>query len=65
MKIKSLWPLLKDAASGWSANDASTLGAALAYYTVFALAPLLVIVIAIAGLAFGQDVAQQHVTGQV
>jgi membrane protein len=41
------------------------MGAALAYYTIFSLAPLLVIAIAIAGLAFGAQAAQGEITGQI
>lgn len=42
----------------WVDHGASSMGAAVAYYTIFSLAPLLLILIAIAGLAFGNDVAQ-------
>jgi membrane protein len=55
MRLKDLWALLKDSWNAWSADKAPRLGAALAYYTTFSLAPLLVIIIAIAALAFGQD----------
>ena len=46
-------------------DQASTLGAALAYYTVFSLAPLLIIAIAIAGLVFGQEAAQGQIFEQL
>jgi membrane protein len=49
------WPLIRDTAVGWSNHKASRLGAALAYYSIFSLGPIVVIAIAIAGLAFGQD----------
>jgi membrane protein len=49
--------LLKDSYSGWVADYAPSMGAALSYYTIFSIAPLLVIVIAIAGLVFGADAA--------
>jgi membrane protein len=55
MRLKDLWALLKDSWNTWSADKAPCLGAALAYYTTFSLAPLLVIIIAIATLAFGKD----------
>ncbi|MGH2522063.1 MAG: hypothetical protein ACRDH2_06120 [Anaerolineales bacterium] len=45
---KALFGLIKQTASEWSEDKAPRLGAALAYYTVFSLAPLLIIVIAIA-----------------
>jgi membrane protein len=41
------------------------LGAALAFYTVFSLAPILLIVIAMAGLVFGQEAAEGHIIGQI
>src|SRR5438045_3942525 len=62
--MKSLWQLMKAAAAGWKADFASSMGAALAYYTVFSIAPLLVIVIAIAALAFGHSTAQQEIMTQ-
>jgi membrane protein len=50
---------------GWSADSAPSMGAALAFYTLFSLAPLLVLVIAIAGLVIGHDAAQQLVLAQL
>jgi len=49
----------------WGEDKVPRLAAALAYYTVFSLAPLLVIVIAIAGLVFGTNVAEQQIIGQL
>lgn len=46
-------------------DQAPTLGAALAYYTVFSLAPLLIIAIAIAGLVLGQEAAQGQIFEQL
>ena len=57
--------LLRATCSKWSDDHAQGLGAALAFYTVFSLAPLLLIVIAIAGLVFGQDAAEGHIIGQM
>ncbi len=62
---KSIWALLRDAFYSWIDDKAPAMGAALAYYTVFALAPLLIIVIAVAGLVFGREAAQGHILGQV
>jgi membrane protein len=53
--------LLKQTASEWMEDDAPSLGAALAYYTVFSLAPLMTIAIAIAGFFFGKDAAQGQI----
>ena len=57
------WKLLKDTFSGWREDGVSQHAAALAYYTVFSLAPLLVIAVAVAGLAFGQEAAQGEIVG--
>jgi membrane protein len=56
-----LWNVLKEAAQNWSAHKDSRQGAALAYYSVFSIGPLIVIAIAIAGFVFGRDA----VAGQV
>jgi membrane protein len=65
MKFNDTTQLFKTTFSEWSEDKAARLAAALAYYTVVALAPLLVIVIAIAGLAFGQEATQGQVVGQI
>jgi membrane protein len=57
--------LLKLTFIQWSDDNALRMGAALAYYTLFSLAPLLVIAIAIAGLVFGGQAVQGQVTGQI
>ena len=62
---RALWGLLKDTVSKWSNDKVPRLGAALAYYTVFSLVPLLIIIIAIAGLAFGQEAAEGHLMSQM
>jgi membrane protein len=63
--LKDMWGLFKRAGSQWLEHKASRLGAALAYYTAFSLAPLLVIVIAIAGFVFGRDAAAGQMSGQI
>ncbi|MEO5802460.1 MAG: YihY/virulence factor BrkB family protein [Verrucomicrobiota bacterium] len=63
INFKSIPKLLKETASEWMSDKAPRLGAALAYYTIFSIAPLIIIAITIAGLAF-QD-AQQQVVAQV
>jgi membrane protein len=60
-----VWRLVKRAAIKWSADDCLMLGAALAYSTVFSLAPILVIAIAVAGALFGQEAAQGEIVGQI
>jgi membrane protein len=52
------WPMAKDTLSGFMADDCLSRGAAIAYFTIFSLAPILVVVIAIAGFVFGEDAAR-------
>jgi membrane protein len=56
--VRRNWKLVKEAIRAWNDDYAQSMGAALAYYTIFSLAPLLIVVIAMAGLLFGQDVAR-------
>src|SRR5262249_3795018 len=65
MKLKTAYELLQQTFSEWSADNAPRLGAALAYYTVFSIAPLLLIAIAIAGLVLGEQAAQGNIVGQI
>ncbi|HBY97286.1 MAG TPA: ribonuclease BN [Chloroflexi bacterium] len=64
MSPKAIWTLLKETFSEWSEDKASRLAAALAYYTVFSLGPLLIVVIAIAGVVFGQEAARGQIVAQ-
>jgi membrane protein len=59
------WALVKRAISAWSDDYAPSMGAALSYYTVFSLTPLLLIVISLAGLVFGADAARGEIFGQL
>ncbi|WP_404872796.1 YihY/virulence factor BrkB family protein [Ideonella sp. A 288] len=63
--MRDWWPLVKGASTAWVADYAPSMGAALAYYSVFSLAPLLLIVISIAGLVFGQDAVRGEVFVQL
>jgi membrane protein len=58
------WKMLKDAVLSFIEDEALTRGAAIAFYTVTSVAPVLLIVVAIAGLVFGRDAAQNAVTAQ-
>jgi len=58
MNFKAILGLFQETFREWSQDNASRLAAALAYYTIFSIAPLLIIVIAIAGAVFGQDAAR-------
>ena len=65
MTLGDLWPLAKKSVMSWSDDYAPSMGAALAYYTVFSLAPLLLIVISIAGLIYGEDAARGAIFNQI
>lgn len=65
MDFKNIWSLLKETFSDWNEDKAPRLAAALAYYTLFSIAPLLVIVIAITGLVFGHEAVQGQVQNQI
>lgn len=63
--IARVWVLIKDTVSGFIEHEDLTRGAAIAYYTIFSIAPLLIIVIAIAGLVFGHDAAEGTIVGEL
>jgi membrane protein len=65
IKFKELWPIVKESASQWSGHNAPRLGAALAYYTLLSIAPLLLMIVAICGLAFDKNTAEHNLLGQV
>jgi len=58
MKLSQWAGICKKAVVAWSEDFAPSMGAAISYYTIFSLAPLLVLVIAVAGLAFGAEAVQ-------
>ena len=64
-RVTMIWDLLRETYEEWNQDQAPRLSAALAYYTLFALAPLLVIVTAIAGLVFGQEASSGQLFGQI
>ena len=61
----ALWSMAKESVSSWMDDFAPSMGAGIAYYTAFSIAPLLILVIAIAGLFFGTDAASGYVYGQI
>ncbi|MGV0026759.1 YihY/virulence factor BrkB family protein [Phormidesmis priestleyi ANT.L61.2] len=65
MKLKDVVKILKETVAEWSEDNVPLLAAALAYYTVFSLAPLLLIAIAIAGAVFGEEAAKGELIGQI
>src|SRR3954447_25543196 len=69
MDLRQGWRLTRRAASAWSADYAPSMGAALSYYALFSIAPLLLIVIGVAGFFFGAEAARgelfQEISGLV
>ncbi len=61
----SMWQLVKNAVTAWIDDYAPSMGAALAYYTVFSIAPLLIIVIAVAGAVLGEEAVQGELAAQL
>lgn len=65
MGWRDILPLLKATFASWLDDYAPSMGAALAYYTMFSIAPLLLIVIALAGYVFGADAVRGEIVGQL
>lgn len=65
MNISNWFKLVKSAVVAWSDDYAPSMGAAISYYTLFSLAPLLVLVIAVAGLAFGAEAVRGQISAQL
>jgi len=65
MNLEPWFQSARQAASGWVCDRAASMGAALSYYTVFSIAPLLLIVISVAGLVFGEEAARGAIVGQL
>jgi membrane protein len=59
------WELAKDTVKGFIADEALSHGASIAYYTLFAVAPVLLIIIAIASLVFGREAAEAAIVAQL
>ncbi len=63
--LSQQWQMITAAVKAWMDDYAPSMGAALSYYTLFSLAPLLIIVIAVAGMVFGQQAAQGEIVLQL
>jgi membrane protein len=62
--LSAAWQLLRDTIAGFIDDEALSWGASIAYYTLFSIAPVLLVVVAIAGLAFGREAAQGAIVDQ-
>jgi len=63
--VSSLWDLVRESLVGFVNDNALSHGAAMAFYAATSLAPVLIIVVAIAGIAFGHDAAQLALSAQI
>jgi len=65
MNLKTVLKLAKETFNAWSDDNATRLAAALAFYTVLSIAPLLVVAVAVAGLVFGDDAARGKIAQEL
>jgi len=65
LNVKVCWDLVKQVVNSWLDDYVPSMGAALAYYTMFSLAPLMLIVISVAGLVFGEEAARGEIQAQL
>lgn len=63
--MKKIWFVLRDSFNKWRQDDVIEYSAALAYFTIFSLAPLLIIAVAIAGIIYGRSTAQERLMAQL
>ena len=65
MKLQHFYQLAKKSVMAWIDDYAPSMGAAISYYTVFSIAPLMIIVIAVAGFVWGREAVQGEIVGQL
>ncbi len=65
MSPRRLWRTIRSAAIAWKNDNAPSMGAALAYYAVFSIVPLLILIIALAGLFFGADAVREEIVREL
>jgi membrane protein len=65
MRTKDFLSILENTFAAWNRHEAPRLGAALAFYTILSLSPLIIIIVAFAGLIFSRSTAQAHILSQV
>ena len=63
--LKNIWLLLKDSAIAWDDDNIAEQGAALSFFTVLSLSPLLIIVVVLSSFGFGQEAASGHLVSQI
>jgi membrane protein len=65
LRLKKIWLLLKDTAIAWDNDNIGQQGAALSFFTVFSISPLLVIAIVLSSFVFGREAASGHIISQI
>lgn len=65
LKDNAVWQVVKETGTAWDDDNVTRLAAALAYYTLLSIAPLIVLAVAVTGLAFGEEAARQHIAGEL
>src|SRR5512133_3534582 len=65
MTLKLAWSVLAEIISKWNEHKVIRMGAALAYYGIFAVAPVLIIAIAIAGLVYGRTATEGNIVRSI
>ena len=63
--VSAIWTLLRQTVLSWLDDYAPSMGAALAFYTLFSLAPLMLIVVSVGGMVFGEDAARGEIASQL
>ena len=63
--VRPVWFLLRDTLAKWGRDNASQLGAALAFYTIFSLAPIFIIIVAVVGLILGKESVQIYILAEL
>lgn len=65
VSLKGIWEVLKESGSGFSNDKIAKLSASLAYYTLFSLGPLLIVIISLCGLIFGREAVEGNIYNQM
>lgn len=65
LKDNAVWQVLKETGTAWDEDNVTRLAASLAYYTLLSIAPLIILAVAVTGLAFGEEAARQHIAGEI
>lgn len=65
LKDNAIWQVLKETGTQWDEDNVTRLAASLAYYTLLSIAPLIILAVAVTGLAFGEEAARQHIAGEI